>query len=164
MVCRFPGLLQELEAAREALGIDSYGLAVTTLEEVFLTVSAQAAAEGAKSGNAGQQHEAEPGSRQQVVLEVGAAKGNASPEAAIGGRGLNGAAASQRDMTLTKVPLLGTTSSCLLCKQFLAGDFAALHTCPWRPIRQSTPALAPSILRHGGLQIWGMPLVNSLHG
>ena len=41
-VCRFPGLLQELEASKDALGVDSYGLAVTTLEEVFLTVSAQA--------------------------------------------------------------------------------------------------------------------------
>eukprot|EP00884_Botryococcus_braunii_P008388 jgi/Botrbrau1/17550/Bobra.0739s0001.1 len=36
---RFPDLLRELEAKRQALGVDSYGLSVTTLEEVFLSVS-----------------------------------------------------------------------------------------------------------------------------
>jgi hypothetical protein len=41
-VCSFPGLLRDLEKEQRALGVDSYGLSVTTLEEVFLSVSAGA--------------------------------------------------------------------------------------------------------------------------
>ena len=44
-VCSFPALLQELEESKADLGVDSYGLSVTTLEEVFLAVSAAATAE-----------------------------------------------------------------------------------------------------------------------
>lgn len=53
MLCwghRFAAMLEDLEASRGDLGIDSYGLTVTTLEEVFLAVSAAAA--GAKTGAA----------------------------------------------------------------------------------------------------------------
>lgn len=39
MGSRFPALLRELEAKRQPLGVDSYGLSVTTLEEVFLRVT-----------------------------------------------------------------------------------------------------------------------------
>ena len=46
--CRLPGLLQELEDSKAELGISSFGLSVTTLEEVFLAVSA-AASEEAKA-------------------------------------------------------------------------------------------------------------------
>ena len=46
--CSLPGLLQELEDSKEQLGITSYGLTVTTLEEVFLAVSA-AASEDARA-------------------------------------------------------------------------------------------------------------------
>ncbi len=49
---RFAALLEDLEASKGELGIDSYGLTVTTLEEVFLAVSAAAAAAGAKTGAA----------------------------------------------------------------------------------------------------------------
>lgn len=47
-MCSLPGLLQELEDSKEQLGITSYGLTVTTLEEVFLAVSA-AASEDARA-------------------------------------------------------------------------------------------------------------------
>ena len=46
--CSLPGLLQDLEETKADLGITSYGLSVTTLEEVFLAVSA-AASEEAKA-------------------------------------------------------------------------------------------------------------------
>ena len=46
--CSLPGLLQDLEDSKADLGITSYGLSVTTLEEVFLAVSA-AASEEAKA-------------------------------------------------------------------------------------------------------------------
>ncbi|BDA45751.1 probable ATP-binding cassette sub-family A member 3 [Coccomyxa sp. Obi] len=42
---QFPALLQDLEDSRAELGVDSYGLEVTTLEEVFLAVSAAASAD-----------------------------------------------------------------------------------------------------------------------
>lgn len=48
MHCSLPGLLQDLEDSKADLGITSYGLSVTTLEEVFLAVSA-AASEEAKA-------------------------------------------------------------------------------------------------------------------
>lgn len=35
----FPALLRALEAQRRQLGVSSYGMSVTTLEEVFLRVS-----------------------------------------------------------------------------------------------------------------------------
>ena len=38
-VGKFPPLLNELDANKKALGISSYGVAVTTLEDVFLRVS-----------------------------------------------------------------------------------------------------------------------------
>lgn len=41
---RFPALLRELEENKVALGLSGFGLSVTTLEEVFLAVSAAAAA------------------------------------------------------------------------------------------------------------------------
>ena len=43
VVClyRFPELLRQLDDSRQRLGVVSYGLAVTTLEEVFLKVSLQ---------------------------------------------------------------------------------------------------------------------------
>lgn len=44
-VCRFPALLQDLEDSKAEIGVDSYGLEVTTLEEVFLAVSAAASAD-----------------------------------------------------------------------------------------------------------------------
>lgn len=47
-ICSLPGLLQDLEDSKADLGITSYGLSVTTLEEVFLAVSA-AASEEAKA-------------------------------------------------------------------------------------------------------------------
>ena len=37
-VGKFPPLLSELDANKKALGISSYGVAVTTLEDVFLRV------------------------------------------------------------------------------------------------------------------------------
>ena len=37
-VGKFPPLLNELDANKKALGISSYGVAVTTLEDVFLRV------------------------------------------------------------------------------------------------------------------------------
>ena len=36
---RFPALLRELDSEKGALGVRSYGLSVTTMEEVFLNVS-----------------------------------------------------------------------------------------------------------------------------
>ena len=36
---RFPGLLRELQAKKAPLGVLSYGLSSTTLEEVFLKVA-----------------------------------------------------------------------------------------------------------------------------
>ena len=50
--CRLPSLLQELEDSKAELGISSFGLSVTTLEEVFLAVSA-AASEEAKARKQG---------------------------------------------------------------------------------------------------------------
>ncbi len=50
--CSLPGLLQDLEDSKADLGITSYGLSVTTLEEVFLAVSA-AASEEAKARKQG---------------------------------------------------------------------------------------------------------------
>ena len=44
--CRFSGLLRELDADKAALGIQSYGLSSTTLEEVFLKVSSLGEAGG----------------------------------------------------------------------------------------------------------------------
>ena len=43
IVClyRFPELLRQLDNSKQRLGVASYGLAVTTLEEVFLKVSLQ---------------------------------------------------------------------------------------------------------------------------
>ena len=38
---RFPELLRQLDDSKQRLGVASYGLAVTTLEEVFLKVSLQ---------------------------------------------------------------------------------------------------------------------------
>ena len=38
---RFPELLRQLDNSKQRLGVASYGLAVTTLEEVFLKVSLQ---------------------------------------------------------------------------------------------------------------------------
>ena len=38
----FPQLFSTLEASRDQLGISSYGVSVTTMEEVFLKVSMQA--------------------------------------------------------------------------------------------------------------------------
>ena len=35
---KFPALLQELDANKQQLGISSYGIAITTLEDVFLKV------------------------------------------------------------------------------------------------------------------------------
>ena len=56
-VCSLPGLLQELEDSKEQLGITSYGLTVTTLEEVFLAVSAAASEDArAKQRAAGKLH------------------------------------------------------------------------------------------------------------
>lgn len=36
---RFPALLRALESGKQALGVSSYGLSETTLEEVFLRVN-----------------------------------------------------------------------------------------------------------------------------
>ncbi len=44
-MCRFPALLRDLEDSKAELGVNSYGLEVTTLEEVFLAVSAAASAD-----------------------------------------------------------------------------------------------------------------------
>lgn len=52
----FPALLRELDAARAGLGLSSFGLSVTTLEEVFLEVSARAAAERASAADQGSGH------------------------------------------------------------------------------------------------------------
>ena len=54
--CRFPDLLRELDRDRATLGVRSYGLSVTTMEEVFLNVSqaaqaAHAAASPATTAN-----------------------------------------------------------------------------------------------------------------
>lgn len=49
---RFPGLLRELEARRGAVGVRSYGVSVTTMEEVFLHVSRRAAAQSAAAAAA----------------------------------------------------------------------------------------------------------------
>lgn len=57
-MCRFPGLLRELEDSKAELGVDSYGLEVTTLEEVFMAVSAAAAS----ADEAGRQQRNPPGS------------------------------------------------------------------------------------------------------
>lgn len=38
-VGRFPALLRELDSEKKPLGVRSYGLSVTTMEEVFLNVS-----------------------------------------------------------------------------------------------------------------------------
>ena len=40
-LCRFSELLRQLDDSKQRLGVASYGLAVTTLEEVFLKVSLQ---------------------------------------------------------------------------------------------------------------------------
>ncbi len=50
---RFPALLRELEARKAGLGLSGFGLSVTTLEEVFLAVSAGAAATGGAARDAG---------------------------------------------------------------------------------------------------------------
>ncbi len=39
LASRFPAMLRELDADKRRLGVDNYGLAVTTLEEVFLSVA-----------------------------------------------------------------------------------------------------------------------------
>ena len=44
LVSRFPDLLRELDRDRATLGMRSYGLSVTTMEEVFLNVSQAAQA------------------------------------------------------------------------------------------------------------------------
>ena len=41
---RFPDLLRELDREKATLGVRSYGLSVTTMEEVFLNVSQAAQA------------------------------------------------------------------------------------------------------------------------
>ena len=38
----FPAVFQELDARKEELSIDNYGISVTTLEEVFLKIGQQA--------------------------------------------------------------------------------------------------------------------------
>ena len=52
-ICRFPALLRELEENKAALGLSGFGLSVTTLEEVFLAVSAAAAAENGAAQRTG---------------------------------------------------------------------------------------------------------------
>ena len=137
-------MLQELEASKEELGVGSYGLAVTTLEEVFLAVSAQAAAEAAKSGNGG-----DPAGWQ-VALDVGAAKGGdqGGPEAEGGGRGLKGAAAGRRDVALTKVLLL-----IIVCD---AGHpLAGRACCSSRPSMDAVvPDLRVCSLHRAGMGPW----------
>lgn len=46
-VFRFPSLLRALDSSKGEMGIRSYGISVTTMEEVFLHVSRQAAAKAA---------------------------------------------------------------------------------------------------------------------
>ena len=41
MLCSFSRLLEDLEASKQELGIRGYGLAETTLEEVFLAVNSK---------------------------------------------------------------------------------------------------------------------------
>lgn len=36
--CRFPNFLSQLDASRQELGVQAYGLSMTTLEEVFLKI------------------------------------------------------------------------------------------------------------------------------
>jgi hypothetical protein len=64
---RFPALLRELEARRAALGLSGFGLSVTTLEEVFLAVSAGAAAAGGAARDGAGAHSAATGPPRPLV-------------------------------------------------------------------------------------------------
>lgn len=68
--CRFPAMLRELEASEAELGISSYGLAETTLEEVFLAVTSR------KEGlEVVPKHDATaPGVVEQVALDMSSAE------------------------------------------------------------------------------------------
>ncbi len=38
-LCRFAGMLRDIESQKSSLGVTAYGLSVTTMEEVFLRIS-----------------------------------------------------------------------------------------------------------------------------
>ena len=79
----FPPLLRELEQRLEQLGAASYGLSVTTLEEVFLRVSESAAlaAAAANGSMAGEDGEAAAGhGKMAAALQAGAGAGEAPAE------------------------------------------------------------------------------------
>ena len=58
---RFPALLRELDDKRAQLYVDGYGISVTTLEEVFLAVTASAAAEHADVASSPDDNNQKPG-------------------------------------------------------------------------------------------------------
>jgi hypothetical protein len=71
----FPAALRALDAAAEQLGVSSYGLSVTTLEEVFLSIADQAVAMPPCGSTA--QHEQQQHSHQQVAVANGVNGGEA---------------------------------------------------------------------------------------
>eukprot|EP00887_Chlorella_sp_A99_P005937 scaffold29.g5937.t1 len=79
----FPSLLRRLEQQRQELGVGSHGLSVTTLEEVFLRVTAGAAADAAAT--AGGAAAGGTPARVDGGRECGAARGPASAAATAHG-------------------------------------------------------------------------------
>jgi hypothetical protein len=58
----FPAALRALDAATVQLGVSSYGLSVTTLEEVFLSIADEAVAIGLSEANGSQLQHQQPSS------------------------------------------------------------------------------------------------------
>ena len=123
--CRFPALLRELEDSKADLGVDSYGVEVTTLEEVFLAVSAAAAADAkagqprlsASSAKAGAGQKAETA---EVAVDVDGLSGGESSRD-------NGGKGSQAPVALLRVRLCAIPSVFIQAWLFENGCSVSCH-------------------------------------
>lgn len=123
--CRFPALLRELEDSKADLGVDSYGLEVTTLEEVFLAVSAAAAAENkagqprlsASGAEAGVGQKAETA---EVAVDINGLSGGESSRD-------NGGKGSQAPVPLLRVRLCAIPSGSIQAWLFDKGSSVSCH-------------------------------------